>query len=245
MTFDWATFAFQIVNVLILLAILQHLLFRPIAGIIAARRAETEQAVAQAETARQEAEAAAKAAQAERSALAARRAALMDEATKAADAARKAALDKAREEAATLMADARAEAETIRAEGEAAALDRARSLALTIAARLLDAAPADARVTGYPDRLAEALHAMPDEARARLLAGGVALVAPRPLTAAEAAEARRALAPWQLEDIAIEQDAALIAGLELRGPNGVLRNSLAHDLDRVARALDTDDRAAA
>jgi F0F1-type ATP synthase membrane subunit b/b' len=41
-SFDWATFAFQLVNVLILLAILRRFLFKPIAGIIAERQAETD-----------------------------------------------------------------------------------------------------------------------------------------------------------------------------------------------------------
>nr|WP_232013648.1 hypothetical protein [Cereibacter sphaeroides] len=38
MTFDWLTFAVQIANVLILLAILRHVLFRPVAAMIAERQ---------------------------------------------------------------------------------------------------------------------------------------------------------------------------------------------------------------
>jgi hypothetical protein len=71
------------------------------------------------------------------------------------------------------------------------------------------------------------------------------LIAPRPLTDSEDEEARAALAPFGLDGIAAGADPSLIAGLELRGPNGALRNSLAHDLDRIARALISDDREAA
>lgn len=41
MTFDWTTFAFQIVNFLVLVALLGRFLYRPVAAAIAARRAET------------------------------------------------------------------------------------------------------------------------------------------------------------------------------------------------------------
>jgi F-type H+-transporting ATPase subunit b len=243
MDFDWATFAFQLVNVLVLLAILRRFLFRPIAQIVADRQAETDRAHARAAAARREADDAAQAAKAERAALAARRADLLGKAE--AEAARGAALKKARAEAAALLEDARAEAATIRADGAAAALDRARTLALTIAERLLSETPADARVAGYARRLAATLAALPETERARLMAGDVRLIAPRALTDAERDEARAAPAPFGLDRIAAETDPALIAGLELRGPNGALRNSLAHDLDRGAAALDPDDRAAA
>ena len=71
MTFDWATFAFQLVNVLVLLAILTHFLFRPVAGIISKRQAETDAALERAEAMRAEALAAAERAKAEADANAA------------------------------------------------------------------------------------------------------------------------------------------------------------------------------
>jgi F-type H+-transporting ATPase subunit b len=245
MSFDWATFAFQLVNILILLAILQRFLFRPIAGIIAKRQAETADALAHTDAIREAAEAAAQAARDDRDALAAHRAALLEKAGKEAEAARAAVLKKARAEAAALLEEARAEAGMIRAEGEKAALDRARSLAMTIAERLLADLPEDARVAGYADRLAAAIEAMSGQARDRLLAGGVRLITPRALTEVEAAAVRAALAPLGFDGVAAEADPALLAGLELRGPNGAVRNSLAHDLDRIAQALGSDDQAAA
>ena len=49
MEFDWVTFGLQAVNVLVLLAILRHFLFRPIVAIIAKRQQETEAAMDKAE----------------------------------------------------------------------------------------------------------------------------------------------------------------------------------------------------
>ncbi len=60
MNFDWVTFSFQLVNVLVLLAILRHFLFRPVADIIAQRQAETDAALRAAETAKADADAAAR-----------------------------------------------------------------------------------------------------------------------------------------------------------------------------------------
>lgn len=40
-----------------------------------------------------------------------------------------------------------------------------------------------------------------------------------------------------LPPLPVETDPALIAGLELRSANGVLHNSLAHDIGRIAEAL--------
>jgi F-type H+-transporting ATPase subunit b len=245
MDFDWTSFAFQLVNVFILLAILRRFLFRPVAAIIAERQAETDRALERAETTRREADAAADAAREEREALAARRAHLIAKAEAEAGAVRQDALKKARAEAAALIEDAQTEARTIRVEGEAAALDRARTLALSIAEKLLAETPADARVAGYARRLADTLAALPEQERTRLLAGEMRLIAPRALTDSEAEEARASLAPFGLDGIAAGVDPSLIAGLELRGPSGVVRNSLAHDLDRIARALISDDREAA
>ena len=54
MQFDWWTFTFQAVNLLVLMWLLGRFLFRPIAGIIARREAETRQTLeAAAESQRQ------------------------------------------------------------------------------------------------------------------------------------------------------------------------------------------------
>lgn len=238
MRFDWATFAFQIVNVAALLALLRHFLFRPVAAIIAERQARSDALIAEAEAARAAATQAAEAARAEAAAVAAQRRELLERAQAEAAAQRAGALAAARREAEALLAEAREAAETLRRDAGAEAMARARALGLAIAARLMRSLPEDRAVAGYAARLAGALGAMAPEARAALLAGGaLRLVAPRPLSEAERAEARAALAPFGLNDPAVETDPALIAGLELRSDNGALRNALRHDLDRIAQTL--------
>lgn len=245
MTFDWATFGFQIVNVLILLAILRHFLFRPVAAIIAERQARSDRLIADAQATKAEAEKAAAQARAEAAAHASARQTEIAAAQEDAEKLRRAAQQKAREEAAAIVADARREAEAARAAAERDADDRAARLAARIAARLLEAAPVNGQISGYAARLAEALSALPGDRRAAIMSGEDAhLAAPRPLTPEEATDAARALESVGLTVPPVEVDPSLIAGLELRSVNGAVRNSLRSDLDRIVRSLSADDRSA-
>ncbi|RHZ94211.1 ATPase, partial [Cereibacter sphaeroides] len=100
MTFDWLTFAVQIANVLILLAILRHVLFRPVAAMIAERQRVLTASLGAAEAA----EARAHAAEAEAASAAAetlrQRAALLEEARQEAETLRRRLLAEARDAAA-------------------------------------------------------------------------------------------------------------------------------------------------
>ena len=234
MTFDWVTLGLQLANVLILLAILRHYLFRPVAGMIAARQAAVQAALAQAEAAKTEAAAAATKAEAEAAATAAARHELLMKAQAEAEAAKADLLVAAQAEAARIVAEGRAQTATDAKAEAALTLARARDLAETIARRALADMPADS--AGWAARLAAALSALPERDRAAILSGGnLRLVAAAPLPAAALAEVARALAP--LPQPPVETDPALIAGLEVQSDSGRLRNSLAHDLDRLAEAL--------
>ncbi len=234
MTFDWVTLGLQLANVLILLAILRHYLFRPVAGMIAARQVAVQAALAQAEAARTEAAAAAAKAEAEAAATAAARHDLLVKAKAEAEAAKADLLAAAQTEAARIVAEGRAQTATDAKAEAALTLARARDLAETIARRALADMPADA--VGWAARLATALSALPERDRAAILSGGnLRLVTAAPLPAAALAKVAQALAP--LPPPPVETDAALIAGLEMRSDSGRLRNSLAHDLDRLAEAL--------
>ncbi|MHC0053934.1 F0F1 ATP synthase subunit B family protein [Actibacterium sp. D379-3] len=242
MTFDWVTFGLQLVNVLVLLAILRHFLFRPVAGIIAKRQAATRAALADAEAAKAQAKTATAAAQTAIAATEAARHKVLTDAQAEAEAQRKDLLDAARAEAARIVADARAEAAQATQAAEAATLARARDLAGAIAQRALSALPAPPTVAGFADRLAAALAALPEDGRHALITGGgLRLVAPHPLSPDDLDTARRALAPFGIDAAPAETDPALIAGLELRSESGVVHNSLAHDLNRIAKALNDDD----
>ncbi|MFT3803339.1 MAG: F0F1 ATP synthase subunit B [Burkholderiaceae bacterium] len=240
MSFDWTSFAFQLVNVVILLAILRRFLFRPVADVIARRQAATDAALAAADEAKARAEAASAKADQEARANAAARQDVLARARAEADAQRTAALEQARTEAAKIVADGRSALDKEKADAQALAVGRARDLAMTIARRALDAQPATPY--GYVERLVSALRAMAPAEREALLAGaGLRLVAPAALPADAAEKARAALSAFGVEPD-VDVDPSLIAGLELRSASGALRNSLAHDLDRIAEAM-RDDRA--
>ncbi|KAF1045289.1 F0F1 ATP synthase subunit B family protein [Xylophilus sp.] len=235
MKFDWATFAFQLVNVVVLLALLRHFLFRPVADVIARRQAETDAVLKAAETARAEATAAAARALAEAKATAAARRGLMQQTQAEAEAQRRAVLDQAHAEAARILADGKALLERQAGEAAAKLLEQARDLALVVAARALSAQPPG--IAGYAQRLADALSALTASEREAILAGSaLTLVSAAPLSPDDLAAAQRALAPFGIAP-GVERDPALIAGLELRSAAGVVRNSLAHDLDRIAAAM--------
>lgn len=240
MNFHWTTFAFQLVNVVVLLAILQRFLFRPLADVIARRQAQTAAAVQAAGEAKAQAETAALQARAETQATLDARQQLLATAQAEAQARRTELLTQARAEAARIVAEGRAVAERDAAARERRNWEHARTLAAGIATRALGAQPVAAE--GYARRLADALRSMPDAERQALLAGGhLQLVAPRPLTDIEWQAARQALAPWLGEALpAPTMDPTLIAGLELCSDTGAVRNSLAHDLERIAEAMRDD-----
>ncbi len=238
MNFDWTTFAFQLVNVLILLAILWRFLFRPVAGIIEERQAAVARTLAEAEAVKAAAAEAEKGARAEAEATAAARRHLLDKARQDAEAQRSAILAEARDEAASILAEAGKAADTVRADARAETLARARDLAVVIAERLMQELPEDRRVTGYAARLAKTLGGLADNERKALFdAEAPRLVAPRALSDAELAEARATLSPWLPAEPQVEVDRGLIAGLELRGRHGVVENSIRHDMTRIAEAM--------
>lgn len=235
MSFDWATFGLQLLNILILLAILRHFLFRPVAAIIAQRQAQAQALLDEAAAARAAAEAATAAAQAEAQATVRARAEVLTATQQQAASEHAATLEAAHAEAARIIAEAR-KTRAAEASAEAArGLSRARDLASDIAARALAAQPAD--IAGYLTRLSAALAAMPAPERSALLTGGsLRLLSAASLSDSDLAAARVAFAAYGV-DPAPATDPALIAGLELRSDSGAVRNSLAHDLDRIARAM--------
>lgn len=238
MTFDWTTFALQVINVVVLLAILRHVLFRPVAGIIAKRRDNTQAALDAAAAARRDAEAAAAEARAAAEASAAARADMLKKAAEAADAQRADLLAKARVEAAGIIEEGRAAVARDEAASSARLVAEVRDLAAAVAARALAAQPKEPE--GYVARLAEALARMDENERRALLKGGkLSIVTAGDMPDPVLEKARETLAAYGAT-ATIATDPGLIAGLELRSDSGVLRNSLAHDLDRLNKAMHDD-----
>lgn len=235
MTFDWVTFTLQIVNVVVLLAILQHFLFRPVADIIAKRQAMSQAAFDDAEKAKAQAEAAK--ADAER--IAARndadRAEILANAEKEARALIRKRQEEARVKAEQIVAAAEAERERQSRVAERQTLQRASELASAIAVRALASQPSD--IKGYAARLAEAIGAMSGPQRDALLnRPDLTLVSPAPLSKGDRDIVLETLGKFGVAP-AEATDPDLIAGLELRSGNGVIRNSLAHDLETLSKAM--------
>jgi F-type H+-transporting ATPase subunit b len=146
-----------------------------------------------------------------------------------------------------LRAAAKGEAAGARAEQDKLASERASRLAVDIAAKLLDRLPESVRVSGFIEGLAEGVAQLPETARAGLWGDGAVptLAAPRVLSEQEQQQCRTMLATCLKRDVPVnfEVDPHLIAGLELRSPHAVVRNSFGAELVRIKEALLDDSHA--
>ena len=240
MQIDWWTLGLQTVNALVLIWLLSRFLFRPMASILADRKAAAAKLMDEAASAESSARALQQKAQAALDNIASDRTASIRAAAAEADEARNALLEATRSDAARLRAEA--EAEILRrkkAEWRAQA-ERANLLAVDIARRLLERLPQTTLVSGFVEGLVGAIAALPDEIRADFCRPGAAiLTAPRPLTTEEEALCRTALekALGRPLEFGFRADPALLAGLELEDQHTSIRNSLRADLDRIKTTL--------
>lgn len=244
MRIDWWTLALQTVNVLILIWILGRFLFRPVADIVAARRAEAAKILADAAAEKTAAETARVAAEAETARIAGSRAEALAAAEKDAAAAKASLIAAAEAEADRLRKAAEAEIRQGRGNEDRRAEERAGRLAVEIAGRLLERLPESVRVAPFVPGLASALAELPAATRADLGAGGpLRLSAPRPLEAGERDAIAAALTPAGGPAPAFTEvvEPALIAGLELEAAHAVVRNSLRADLERIEAELTRHD----
>lgn len=244
MKIDWWTLGLQAVNVVVLVWLLSRFLFKPVAAIIAERQATAARMLSDAQAVREAAQRDRDAAAAEAARIAAAREQALREAGAAAETEKARLLAQAQIEAARMREQGQAEMAGARASEARAMQDRAATLAVDIATRLLARLPDSARVDGFIPGLAAALAALPEGTRAT-----VANSAPLRLVAA------RALAPAELDHLqaAIDQslgrtvaldvvvDPSLLAGLELDGDGAVVHNSLRADLAHLLEALTRHD----
>ena len=237
MHIDLWTLALQTINVLVLVWLLARFLFRPVAAIIAERRAAAEKLLADADAKRQQAAGEAAAIAQQRDGLAADGQRILAEARAAAEAERATLLQHASEAAARLQADAQqANARDEHAMRET--LEReANDLALSIATRLLQRVPARALNSAFLESLADRLAT--DPARDSSTGTAIELRSATPLDAAAQADCREILtrALGAAPQVGFRTDPTLIAGIELAAPHALIRNSWRADLDRINRAL--------
>ncbi len=243
MRIDWWTLAFQAINFLVLAWLLQRFLYEPVMRVVAARQAESDRLIGDAEAGRR------KAAKIEAE-VAQRRDAMRQERDKliasASDAAAKEAeaqRDAARKRAEQMLAEADARAGRQAEETMRHLRHRAASLAAAMASRLAHSAPPPPEP--FLDRLAAALAGLPEAMRTTLQDGPLEVATPAALDAAGEERMRRWLAA-HLGDVnttGFVTDADLIAGVELRAPHAVLRSNWAADLETLATEAVHDDGA--
>jgi F-type H+-transporting ATPase subunit b len=246
MTINWWTLGIQAVNVVILIWLLGRFFWRPVAAMIAQRRAAAQQLLSDAEAKRAEASAGLAEVERTRAGFAGERAAILDEARKAADGAREARLAEAEKEAEALRDAAQAAIAKDKQTADEAAAERAARLAVDIARRLAGRLDGPAVRAAFLDWLLAEIRALPEATRIAAAAGpGLEAISAAPLELAEQQRYAKAIkeALGAEATIAFRADAALIAGLELRGAHLVVANSWRADLASILADLAHVDRA--
>jgi len=240
MQIDWWTLGLQTVNAHLLHRLHSRFLFRPIASILAERRAAAARLLEEAAAKEAQAQALEEKARAALDAIAANRAESVRAATAEAEEARRVLLEAARAEAERLRASTQAEIERLKKSERRAEAERANLLSLDISRRLLERLPPSSQVEGFVDGLVNAIDSLSEETRADFCRRGDAvLTAVRPLTADEEALCRGELtkAFGRPVTFATRADPSLLAGLELENEHTSIRNSLRADMERISAEL--------
>ena len=236
MKIDWWTLALQAINAIVLLWLLAHFFFRPVAAMVEQRKQETERNLSDAEAKRSAAKKELEAAEADRKAIADARAAALDKVGKEAAKRKEELLEAAREEAEKALKAGKADLDHMRKNAEQESERRAANLAVTMAQRLLARLPADALISPFLPGFADALATLSDEAKTELARQKGRILTPRALTAAERKDLdeRLSKALGKKPSFAVETDPAVIAGLEWQSGHVRVRNSFRADLERIA-----------
>ncbi len=247
MRIDWWTLALQAVNVLILIWILARFFFRPIMDIITKRQEEARKLLAAADHARQEAAGVRADADKARAKSAAEQERLIAEARNAAKIEKQNLLAQTSEQIAKLRSEATAAIANDRLAAEAAIINRASELGIAIAQRLLSRFPHQNVFHTFVDEICREVRALSPEARESLASAAAAahsieIVTAAPLSGEEVQHVRTALKEALGIELpfAFRTDPAIIAGIELKSQNTVIRNSWRADLDRIQHELSRD-----
>ncbi|MEO6152321.1 MAG: F0F1 ATP synthase subunit delta [Croceibacterium sp.] len=241
MTIDWWTLGFQTVNVGILIWLLSHFFWKPVAAMIAERKAAVQKLTDEATAAKAKTDEVLAEVEKTRAGFVTEREAILAAAQKEAETARAASLVQAKSDADALQAAAQTAIDKAKTEQERAWADRSSDLAVTIAERLaarLDGAAVEACFLGW---LVEELRKLPKADRE--VAGGDA-------TKLEATTATKIAGPARKDivasiskalggapQISFKTDPALIAGIELRGDHLIVASSWRADLATIAASL--------
>jgi F-type H+-transporting ATPase subunit b len=244
MRIDWWTLALQTINVLILIWILGRFFFRPIMDIVTKRQQEANKLLGDAAHDRQEAADRLAEIDAARANITTERDQLIAAAVAAARDEKQNLLAQASEEIAKLHAQAEAAIARDRVAAEEQIIDRASDLSIDIARRLLTRFPHRDLLRAFVDDIGRKLRALPDEVRADLAAAAakgrqIEVVTATSLSDEETHYVRGVLEKALDADLPLtfRSDPAIVAGVEIGGPNAIVRNSWHADLDRIRQEL--------
>ena len=250
MHFDWSTFALQTVNFAILVWLLHRFLYKPVLGLVDARRAEIDKQWAEVHAAEAQLAVECTAIKSERDGIAGERVAAIRDAAAVAEQQAAARRAQAEHEAAALLVGTRKTLNDERTRALGEVRREALDLGAQIAGRLLAQVPMALRAEAWIERIEHYLADLP-EAELAALRQQVANGAPLKVITASA------LAPevanlWSSRlmrtlgnDITLEYavDARLIAGAELHFPTAILRFSWQTALDEMRAEIEADGNA--
>ncbi len=245
MHFDWSTLVLQTINILVLLWLLRRFLFRPVVAIIAERKDTAEKLLADAAAAREQAMATAAQAALREKTLAADSEHILADAHAAAETERAKLLEQTAQEAARAHDAALASLELDRIQMRRELELEARTLAVAIASRLVGRMPSQALNAASLQSLDTWLGTLPPQQLGALARANEALEV---VTAARLDDHTQTACRDMLRrylggtpTLHFGVDPSLIAGVELRGSHGTLRNNWRADLDHIAQELSRDD----
>ncbi len=244
MTLDWWTLGLQAVNVIILIWLLQHFFWRPVAAIISKRKKESETLISNLNAKSTALEATRVEMEKTRSGFAAERQAILDAAKAEAEKSRQASLKAAQAEIEALKTEAQLEIAKSTANAKKTGEQQALGLAVKIAARLAGRLQSSEVQAAFLNWLLDEITAMTPDVKSAMSGKNAVLdiACPAKLSAAEQAAIKAkvtaALGGNPGINFVVEPD--LIAGLELRGPHFTLKNSWQADLAAIAGELNND-----
>lgn len=243
MSADWWTLGIQFLNVAILMWILAHFFWKPVARMIDKRRDQVDETLANAEKARRKVEAAQADVARVRAGFDAEREEVLSRAREEAREAKDNLLAQARNEAERIRQDAEEATRRERASAERAWADSASRLAVEIARRLLSTTEAGQAQAGLLDGLMEELSGLSDRQRSHDAGDRLQVTSAVELSPEERETCRegirRALgADWAMDFVV---DPELLAGFEVTGPSFTVRNSWRSALSRIRKELDRGD----
>jgi F-type H+-transporting ATPase subunit b len=247
MHIDWWTLALQTVNVLVLIWILSRFFFRPVADLVAKRKAAADERLAEADAARQEAADARAEAARLRASIDAERDRLVAEARQSAEAVKADLLAQSARDLQQRRQEAESEIQQQRHEAQQALIAHASTLSVDIARRLLARLPGNVAFSAFLAGLGAELKRQASDQGSDLLAGvdsdhPLEVVTATALTDTEADQLRQAIyqALGAAPVLRLSVDPNLIAGFELRGRTRVVRNNWQADLTQILRELERD-----